>query len=395
MELFTQELGKYVWDKGRDSVKGLCVRARLNEDKAIVHSFYFYYVTKDGIQRRPKIGDFGRELNLTQARAVAKQWAAKVALGEDPSLERQLKRKETTVNALFQKCYDQYWKNNKSGWGVEAARIYEKHIKEPFGNYKITGVRPGMVREWMDSMAETPIQANRSLRVLSKMFNYAESRELIRLGQNPCRIVESFKENKRDRFATPHELKALSDVLERQAKSYPKQVAFIYLLMFTGARPSSIERAKWEDLTITSNGVGLLKLDGKTGKDTVVVPLPAMRILEKLNRYHPEILGIKLPHGFWKTTAKEAGCPDLWARDLRRTFATIGLSHGQGIGVIGELLNHKSTETTKIYAKLIDTARVTAASEIASTIESIIKSDQSSCSEGESRPQDPSGSEVA
>jgi site-specific recombinase XerD len=47
---------------------------------------------------------------------------------------------------------------------------------------------------------------------------------------------------------------------------------------------------------------------------------------------------------------------------MRRTFATVALSNGVPIGQVGELLGHASTQTTKIYAKLLEeTAHAAAA----------------------------------
>jgi integrase len=75
----------------------------------------------------------------------------------------------------------------------------------------------------------------------------------------------------------------------------------------------------------------------------------------------------------WEKVSAEAGCPDLWARDLRRTFATVGMSSGIKMDTISELLNHKSVQTTKLYAKLNDDARVEASSAISNKISEIVK----------------------
>ena len=49
-------------------------------------------------------------------------------------------------------------------------------------------------------MKDTPYQANRTLGVLSKMFNLAEMWGLRPDGSNPCRHVRKFKETKRKRY---------------------------------------------------------------------------------------------------------------------------------------------------------------------------------------------------
>jgi hypothetical protein len=62
-------------------------------------------------------------------------------------------------------------------------------------------------------MAETPYQANRVLAVLSKAFNLAEVWGWRLDGSNPCRHVQRYREEKRERFLSSEELAALSDVL--------------------------------------------------------------------------------------------------------------------------------------------------------------------------------------
>ena len=83
------------------------------------------------------------------------------------------------------------------------------------------------------------------------------------------------------------------------------------------------------------------------------------------------ILGIKLPHKLWNAIRTEVGCTDLWARDLRRTFATVGLNSGVGIDLIGLSLNHTEADTTRIYARLHDQNRINTVTTIAERIEQI------------------------
>lgn len=99
-----------------------------------------------------------------------------------------------------------------------------------------------------------------------------------------------------------------------------------------------------------------------------------MRVIGWLPRVEGmTITGMKMPRTLWRRVREEAGCPDLWVRDWRRTFATLGYSDGVDMWTVGELLNHRSTETTKIYAKMMDTRRLEAVTRIADKIESFSK----------------------
>lgn len=53
---------------------------------------------------------------------------------------------------------------------------------------------------------------------------------------------------------------------------------------------------------------------------------------------------------------RDAGIEGLRVHDLRHSFASYALSGGQTLGVVGQLLGHRSTQTTARYAHLVDDA---------------------------------------
>lgn len=379
-EIRSMQPNQTLWDRGEKStVKGLHARAALSGKKA----FYLYYRTRDGRQRRPKIGDFG-DITLGEARRRAKILLDKVAVGEDPKGVWDERKVELSIQDLFDKTMGAYWSAERyqtSGWAREVTKIYNAYIKTPFGGCRLSEVTPGKVREWHRGFTAKPYTGNRALSVLSRMFNYAEELELRRQNSNPCHLVKNHAEKKRKRFATLDEMKLIAPLISKHEKTHPAGVAFLYLLMFTGSRPRAIERATWNQLSefkVGDQNYGILKFAGKssskTGEDEeVVLPPQAMRALNRLPRIEGEtITGIKMPRRLWKKIKEEAGCPDLWARDWRRTFATVGMSGGVDIGSIGELLNHHSNETTKIYAKVMDERKIEIATTIANRLEGML-----------------------
>ena len=62
-------------------------------------TYLLYYRTSVGKQRKPTIGKHGN-LTVDQARKIAKQWSAQVAMGIDISGQRQLDRTAETVSDL-------------------------------------------------------------------------------------------------------------------------------------------------------------------------------------------------------------------------------------------------------------------------------------------------------
>ena len=289
-----------------------------------------------------------------------------------------------TINALFEQIWAEHWNTERfiaSGWAVETRRLFERLIAPTFGEKQQQALTAAQIRAWHVGLAATPLQANRALGVLSKMLSFAEEMEWRLQGANPCKLVKPYVEKKRKRFASDEEIFKLNAILEREAKTNSKAVAFVYILILSGARPRSIERSTWNDLEKIQHEnqtFGLLTFSGKSSAATgeeeqVIIPPQAMRLLKAPKEKTETLIGIKMPKDFWIRIRKEAGCEDLQIRDLRRTFATVGLSNGVGIGVIGELLNHKSQNTTKIYAKLMNLKRIEATKEIANHMTRLLK----------------------
>lgn len=292
-------------------------------------------------------------------------------------------RSHKTVAKLFEATYLGHWSKSRfqvSGWGREARNLYKKNIAPHFENDDILSLSAKRVRSWHMEFAErAPVSGNRSLEVLSKMFQYAEEQEWLPQNVNPCNLVARHKERSRKRFASVEELALIGTILLREQKEFPQAVAFLQLLLFTGARPRSLERATWDQLKrVTKDGVvyGVLSFEGKMGNEELILPPQALSIIENLPKTRSgltsnKIIGCKMPRRLWKKIKDEAGCGDLWARDFRRTFATLGFSGGLNVGTVSELLNHKSAQTTKVYAKLFDSAKLDAVSDIANKIDKL------------------------
>lgn len=363
-----------------DQIRGLHVRCLPTGNK----SFLLYYRARGGLQRRPKLGSYPA-LSLADARAAAKVILAEVAKGLDPKNKWDETKAELNLNQLFDKALAEYWDNERfilSGWYREVKYNYQNHIKPEFGGMKLSNITPVHIRRWHKKFLETrPYAGNRSLEVLCRLFNFAEEEGLRPMGQNPCSLVNAHKEKQRERRAHNLEIKHIVQILDREQASYPREVAFIYTLMFSGARPRAIERARKEELTrIEYKGLeyGLLTLKGKSSEQTgqdekILIPNNVLLMIDALPEHNGEkLFGIRMPSGFWNRVKKEAKAPDLWVRDWRRTFASIALSEGVTANVLGEALNHKDYQTTKIYARLANESRIGAIQTIADSYKKLL-----------------------
>jgi len=351
-----------------DQVTGLHVRVTPSGKKA----FYLYYRTQHGIPRRPKLGDYGT-LSLADARRIARDMKMKVAEGRDPSREKQLSKDEPDMQALFLKAFAEHWSKRVPEYRKEVERIWYKDIAPRVGKLRVKDVSYQDCRQVHESSKN-----NHALAILSKLLRLAETYEMRPVRSNPCDAVERRRGRKRKRFATPKEISAIGQLLTKYIDQYPEHVAFLYVMMFSGARPTEIGRATPDQVRpIEHNGqtFGVLEWDIGKNKDarSIYLPPQAMAALARLPQDRKLLCGIKTPRTLWRIIRKEAGCQDLWARDWRRTFTTVGLGSGQQLDMLAELLGHRDVQTTKIYAKLMEEKAFEAVAQTASIMEKMLQ----------------------
>lgn len=321
-------------------------------------SFYLYFRTKAGVERKPKIGDHG-SITLAQARKIANDMLVEVAAGGDPSQKRADARAEPTLKDLW----DEYWKRHGKGKKSSANDqwLWDKLIEPRLASKRLSAVTYPVLSDFMEAEVERPIAANRSLALLSKMFNFARTPLQWTTAESPTTSVKRYKETKRKRYMRGDEAPRIAAQLAAEAKDNPASVAFLYLLILTGARCGEIAAAKWSQLEGNRIVLDEHKTDNAMDERIIYLPPAAMEVIERLPRTSGTITGIHSPRKLWEKIRKAAACPDLRLHDLRHSFASAAVSAGMTLAQIGELLGHKDTQTTKRYAHLMEEAQVAAA----------------------------------
>lgn len=354
--------GDRIWD---DTVRGLCLRVSGQGRKA----FYLNYRTRTGQQRGPKLADI-ELMTLTQARETAKEWLAKVTLGGDPMADWKMERLAPTMADLGARWLNDHGAMTKPRTLKMYTEIVNKYVNPKLGKRKAATIQHEDVDLLHKTMKNSPYMANRVLAAMSCMFNYAEKNRMRPAGTNPCRHVKRFKEEKRNRYMTKLEAPKVAAALASYEETNPQAVAFIYLLMLSGARPIEITKARREWVERVGSG-GVLRLpDSKTGAKPVFLPPQVMQIIDRLPKCRDgRLFNIKSPKYLWDRLRVEVGAPDFRLYDLRHTFASAALEAGYSLAQIGELLGHASAQTTKRYAHLVDEKAHEAAANTAGLLE--------------------------
>jgi integrase len=339
--------------------------------------------------QRYTIGKHGSPWTPDKAREEAERLLGRVANEVDPTKERKAKlaahradAEAPTLADFADRYIDDYAKPYKKPRTVdEDERNLRLHIKPTLGKLKLKDITPAHIAKLHASGRGRPTNANRCRALLSHLFKMAEVWGERRPGSNPCRYVEKFGERKRERFLSAEELTRVADALERsKGREPPSAITAIRLLILTGCRLSEILSLRWEWIDFERGCVMLP--DSKTGAKTVPLGAPALGALAELQRQEgsPYVLpaergdghfvGIQKP---WQRVRAAAGLDDVRIHDLRHSFASIAVSSGDSLYLVGKVLGHRQARTTERYAHLTDDPVRAVANRASETIAAIMQ----------------------
>ena len=217
----------------------------------------------------------------------------------------------------------------------EYRRSVEIFINPKIGTRKVIDIERADIAKLDHGLRGKPYQANRTLGVLSKMFNLAEVWGLRPDGSNPCRHVKKYKEEGRERFLSDDEYNRLGKALrtaETDGAETQSAINPIWLLMLTGCRLNEIVTLKWNCVDLDASELRLP--DSKTGAKTVNLGAAAVEQLKAIMKQEDNdyiITGNKsgkhltdLQHP-WRRIREQAKLDDVWLHYLRHSFASRGL----------------------------------------------------------------------
>lgn len=352
--LTPQETDFFLWD---DELKNFGVRVMPSGRK----TFLVQYRAK-GRTRRVKIGVFG-SVTPDEARQKAKRLLGEVAHGEDPAEEIAVDRKSPTVAAVCERFLQEHVAIRcKPSTEIGYRGMVERQIKPAFGTRRITDITRPDISKLHFEMRDRPHLANRTLSVLSKMFNLCELWGIRPDGSNPCRHVPKYRETARERFLSPEEIASVGAVLdqaETEGSETKPACDAIRLLILTGCRLGEIQTLKWEYVQPPY----LVLPDSKTGGRRIPISSDVEAVLASITRVegNPYVLVGKNEGQYlaeirhpWKRLQKRAGLGAVRLHDLRHTYASNALANGVPLEVVGKLLGHTQYQTTLRYAHLAD-----------------------------------------
>lgn len=346
----TLTAGKWLTDYLDYSLPGFGVRVHHTGRKA-----YFVRYIAAGKRRRMTIGAYPA-LSLADARDKAKQIIGRIASGGDPQAQRHADRAAETFGELTSEYLERHARLKKRSWR-EDARVIKTDLLPAWKNRKAKEISRRDIAELLDGIVErgAPIMANRTKALLSKIFNFGMSRDIVEY--NPCHGVPMpSKARQRDRVLDGDEIRAFWQALD----SYEPILASAFKMrLLTAQRGVEVLSMRWEQISgdwwtipaeVAKNGLAhrvpispqsralLDELEQVTGGSVWVFASPRKKGSH-----------IKTVTRAAQRCAEAAGIENFTAHDLRRTAASHMTSMGISRLVVSKILNHAESGITAVY----------------------------------------------
>ncbi|KPQ02787.1 MAG: Site-specific recombinase XerD [Rhodobacteraceae bacterium HLUCCA12] len=336
-----------------------------------------------GRQRRMTIGRWP-EWSVTAARERAKELRRRIDEGQDPLAAKEGLREAPRIKDMIDRYIREHLPKLAPANAGDQISMLKKMVEPAWGNRLVSDITKSDVAKFLDFVAEgrprpckqkpnnrarklqghkpTPVRANRVGEILRKMFTLAMEWEW--RADNPAQGFHRRIEHARERFLSPEELTRLAAVLDKAEDQ--RAASIIRMCMLTGARLGEVRTARFEqfnlDYAIWSKAASTTKQRKihrvPISQDVVAIVRQRQLVVPRGNPwlFPGDAIGkpVREIRRFWIKVQKEAELPDVRIHDLRHTFASLLVSGGASLEIIGRLLGHSQMQTTQRYAHLME-----------------------------------------
>lgn len=345
-----------------DDYKGLQLRVTPTGSK----TFSVLKRIKGGALERVTLGKYP-DMLPEQVKAKFAKINAEIANGASPNEAVRILKGEQTLKELF----DEYLERHAIPHGIKTIDDMRENFRRYLSQWekrKLSAITKDEVQRLHARLGKDngKTTANRTLELLRAIYNKGISWGSFRK-QNPAAGIEKFKLQSRDRFIQPDELPRFFSALAEEPNETIRD--YVILSLLTGARQANILEMKWEQISFERCEWRIP--DTKNGTpQTITLSPEAVEVLRNRKPDKPDTSGkdakpakfifpgdgktghLVEPKAGWKRILERAEIADIRIHDLRRTLGSWQARTGASLAIIGKSLNHKSTSTTAIYARL-------------------------------------------
>jgi integrase len=338
----------FFWDAG---CRGLGLRA-LSSGK---RSWVYQYRDEHRRTRRIVLGDVSA-VSLEAARDAARQHAASVTQGANPSVQRKSRHAAASVLDMIE-AYLRYasarqrprsYKETERHLRQHAASLHHERA-EAVGRRDIAALLEHVTK------GSGPVAANRTRAALSAMWGWGLRTGLVEADSNPVAFTIRQVEKSRDRTLTDAELKAIW-AATAGCGDYDR---IVRLALLSGCRREEIGGLRWEEICEEWLLIGAMRMKGGMPHEVPFLPMIAAALPERPKKAEGCVFG-RRGTGFsgWskcrkaldtKLTETGATIAPWTLHDLRRTFST--RLHDAGVEpiIVEALLAHKQQGVAGVY----------------------------------------------
>jgi integrase len=320
---------RVVWIKG---LPGFGIRITPKGTKSFVYKYDF-----DGQDRWITFGQYPK---LTLQKALEKYAEAnlRVEAGDDPAGDsvatNAAVRKAPTVAQLVKDYVEIYAKPYKRSW-KEDERILNFDILPKWGAKRVHSLKRRDVIALLDEIVArgSPIQANRTLATIRRMFNFAVDRDI--LETSPChRVKPPAPESSKDRYLTLEEIKIFWNRIDTARLDKKTRMA-LKLVLLSMQRVGEVLGLHESELDL-KNATWIIPKERTKNKQAHLVPLSplAIEIITELmkavgddgflfssSQKNSHFKSSVLSHAV-RRNLEHFGLPKFTPHDLRRTGST-------------------------------------------------------------------------
>lgn len=308
-------------------------------------------------------------VGLKEARDKNEETAKITIRGEDPR-EIENSNPDPTLREVFEAWFDKAVDKRGKPWSAAHKRnvkyMFNKDILPRLGGRKIRDIRKGEISKVLEDIEDrAPNQALQVYRRMSRLFNYAASRDIVEF--SPMTALDPIgATSRKTRYLSDEEIKAFLRALPGADMS-PDTAAVLELVLRTGQRPGEVCGANCDE--VEDNWWTIPAGRAKNGTEhRVYLSSRCKELFGEPNEYGFYFPSLRNPAKPLKHTVvskalrrsltgkeKKNGAditiplPPFTPHDLRRTAATHLAKLGFTDEIIGAVLNHKKATVTGIY----------------------------------------------
>lgn len=373
-------------------------------------TFSVFRRVKGGSPVRLTIGRFP-DVSIEKARQLAMSHTAELAVGTDLAELQRKARSVMTFADLFAEYMKRHSKINKRTWQEDESK-YNQYLAAPLGRKRLSEVSRKNIADIHSKITADghAVTANRVQALVSSVFGWAISVDM--WDQNPAMGIKKNVERSRDRFIQGAELPNFFRAVQAEPNDCIRD--FFLMSLLTGARRANVLEMAWAEVhlpegmwriprtkngesqtvTLVQEAVEILERRKKSTSGSYVFPgagetghlvepkkgwhrikarMAGQALLRQVGErldWDDDTLQVALQEFLTSTdvdgalvsvceraekvgvTIPSPALPDLRIHDLRRTLASWQVKTGASLPVIGKSLNHRSSATTAVYARL-------------------------------------------